>query len=1290
MDSPSIIDASKNGDVERLKELLLEDVDLDLRDEKYGQTAISWASEKGELEVVKILLEKHAKINIADNNGLLPLYWAYSNEHNETAKLLLDSTTKQQDILHRDGYGRTALSYAAMCGAADVIPRLLSTPDIEIDSRDQDGLTPLMFAASHGHEEASRLLLNANADPFLKDEEGRDALYYAASKGHVATMRILLKTNPDCIRFNGPKSDDPQMMVAAAFAVAATGIDDTWKALPDRSQYLAAQDSAGFTALHHAANFGLLDAVRYLVNDGSKVDALDGMGRSPLILASIAGFLPTVQFLLNERADVNLKDEPYKQTPLMFAAENGRDDVVQYLCTRDDVDVNDIATGWREYTALIIAVINGSSGIVKTLLKPETDLEKVDSMYGQSALSWATELGHIDVAKLLIQAGADLYSSNNYGQSPALLAAMASPEMFKVCVKEPGPVVAGTEPLPRARAIETGLRYACESDNQDILDLILGSDEYLNAQDQNQRSVLSLASENGNKTEMEKLCGKSLDFNLRDNSGRTPLSWAAANGSEKCVSLLLKHSDDPDLADSNRRTPLSWAAGEGHLSAVKELLAHRLDKKRLAPSETGDDNKTVGELVSANMSRPTQEAAVRSKAKTTKGKTKTIEVNSLDSKLWTPLCHAAFNGRKTVVEILLSHGADPTITVMGDIGNGTIVEHLIHMKHKLERDAETGSASGVADSKAEPAALDAVLQILVSSEPLRTRPLEEATDVDRQFSATVVKIPKGEESDMRFAMLSVESLLRQGLPKHLNGDDSCRWLHLPANNMTWVEILMARHFESAGEEESWKRNIVLKPKLWSGQQHTSWNKAYHARFMRPACHSFALSQSRTNAESLRSKPNSKGVVLFMPYLHWDLEEEIEKLKKVLKKKFFLLGAPETMKVQDAKAMVKKAGLNGTEKLYWMYLDQKSPLHVRRTLDQFYYHTMPNTDERDRDQTALRHFRKQEESEEHFKPVLTMVDQLWMWVLPEIGRSPPTVITAFPQRCNRMTSSTSKNMTVLVGNIIERAQELAVRTSGELAEVIASECSRIYLDATSDRKPPIQFLEIYNTSIGDITDRETQRFQDFQKNIRSKETTGVTSQGRDPEALKKMIDIENDIEDLRQIKDIREELSIMSSLFHVQKEVLLVMDHAIRDEIDPVHQHPHLFPEFFTPTRSLSTSSSSAVDVKERASQSQMLMAVDRSIETVQRLEEYAERAATSIQQLLDLKNKQATLLQEQLARKLTVQTGKQGNTIMWFTVTTIIFLPLSFMASFLALEVSEFPWSNDKLSLSFVLQILCE
>jgi hypothetical protein len=43
---------------------------------------------------------------------------------------------------------------------------------------------------------------------------------------------------------------------------------------------------------------------------------------------------------------------------------------------------------------------------------------------------------------------------------------------------------------------------------------------------------------------------------------------------------------------------------------------------------------------------------------------------------------------------------------------------------------------------------------------------------------------------------------------------------------------------------------------------------------------------------------------------------------------------------------------------------------------------------------------------------------------------------------------------------------------------------------------------------------------------------------------------------------------------------------------------------------------------------------------------------------------------------------------MVFTVFTIVFLPPSFMSSFLALDISQFPWKDGKLSLSYVLKSL--
>ena len=58
-----------------------------------------------------------------------------------------------------------------------------------------------------------------------------------------------------------------------------------------------------------------------------------------------------------------------------------------------------------------------------------------------------------------------------------------------------------------------------------------------------------------------------------------------------------------------------------------------------------------------------------------------------------------------------------------------------------------------------------------------------------------------------------------------------------------------------------------------------------------------------------------------------------------------------------------------------YLLEPSPLHPRRTLDQFYYPTS-NTSSRDQDQVVYRYYRKHSLSE----PKILMIDQLWLWIL----------------------------------------------------------------------------------------------------------------------------------------------------------------------------------------------------------------------------------------------------------------------------------------------------------------------
>ena len=64
----------------------------------------------------------------------------------------------------------------------------------EVDEKD-DGRTPLLAAAHHGHAPIVALLLDAHASTAEVDALGRTALVEAASQNHVDVVRLLIERN---------------------------------------------------------------------------------------------------------------------------------------------------------------------------------------------------------------------------------------------------------------------------------------------------------------------------------------------------------------------------------------------------------------------------------------------------------------------------------------------------------------------------------------------------------------------------------------------------------------------------------------------------------------------------------------------------------------------------------------------------------------------------------------------------------------------------------------------------------------------------------------------------------------------------------------------------------------------------------------------------------------------------------------------------------------------------------------------------------------------------------------
>lgn len=155
--------------------------------------------------------------------------------------------------------------------------------------------------------------------------------------------------------------------------------------------------------------------------------------------------------------------------------------------------------------------------------------------------------------------------------------------------------------------------------------------------------------------------------------------------------------------------------------------------------------------------------------------------------------------------------------------------------------------------------------------------------------------------------------------------------------------------------------------------------------------------------------------------------------------------------------------NQDEKLLNAYLWDDHPLHVRRSLDQYYYHTLKDTSARDSQQVVSR-FQKANSLNPR---VLTVVDQLWMWVLVGADGHADKVITCFPQICSSQDDMPNSDRDVLQQIKTHlQTEPTSVKTAYDLAGLIASKCSRAYLDLGSrDRR--LQFSEIYEMSIGEV-------------------------------------------------------------------------------------------------------------------------------------------------------------------------------------------------------------------------------
>ncbi|HUR35536.1 MAG TPA: ankyrin repeat domain-containing protein [Vicinamibacterales bacterium] len=444
-----VIEALKSGRITVARALIQQRVDVKaaLPD---GTTALHWAAEIDDLDLVRALIAAGADVNAASAFGVTPLWLACQNGNAAVIAVLVRAGANPNQPLPS---GETPLMTASRTGRPDAVSVLLEAGANVSAKETVAGQTPLMWAIAEGHREVVKVLLKAGASAHEPSRRGFTPLLFAARTGDIEIAKMLIAAGVDVnetardgttalviatIRSNVPLSTF--LLDAGANPNLGPGFTPLHWVVGDWTSELAGEktnarpEGTEWDQLLPLPAGAREEFITLLLSHGADVNARaravpratvgiggggGGMGMgigvgagsaprvtrlsgaTPFLIAAQHSDLPLMRFLLSKGADPSIRTDR-NVTALMAAAGVDSGESSGY-------------TGVPEADAL---------AAVKLCLELGND-PKVVSTDGENALHGAAYRGNAggnQLAALLIDLGVEVGQKNKRGWTPVTLA----------------------------------------------------------------------------------------------------------------------------------------------------------------------------------------------------------------------------------------------------------------------------------------------------------------------------------------------------------------------------------------------------------------------------------------------------------------------------------------------------------------------------------------------------------------------------------------------------------------------------------------------------------------------------------------------------------------------------------------------------------------------------------------------------------------------------------------------------------------------------------------------------
>ncbi|XP_075511189.1 putative protein S-acyltransferase 23 [Primulina tabacum] len=189
VDIIDVFSASAYGDFVKLRKVVENDGVSVSQPDGNGYYPLQWAALNNFADIAQYIVEHGGNVNAKDNTEQTALHWAAVRGSIAAADVLMQNGAR---VEAGDINGYRAVHVAAQYGQTTFLNHIIAKHHADFDVPDNDGRSPLHWAAYKGYADTIRLLLFRDACQGRQDKEGCTPLHWAALRGHVDACSVLV------------------------------------------------------------------------------------------------------------------------------------------------------------------------------------------------------------------------------------------------------------------------------------------------------------------------------------------------------------------------------------------------------------------------------------------------------------------------------------------------------------------------------------------------------------------------------------------------------------------------------------------------------------------------------------------------------------------------------------------------------------------------------------------------------------------------------------------------------------------------------------------------------------------------------------------------------------------------------------------------------------------------------------------------------------------------------------------------------------------------------------------